>query len=743
MLLILTLNALLFTASMSQITGYGNTTVAYGRDSKYGCAVADPTGVLQVTWQRLFPDRSIENLATYNRRFGEHVNDPYRGKVIFTEAMLSSSSITLANVTWADESCYICSFNVYPDGSMRKQISVTLRKRRRRRKRLCSAALLQENQLQPYIANGDKTFTSSSNITLRLPAGWEGHVDCLLNSGAMGQRSERIPFSLPAREKPEEEGLSALVETQHTVMAAVGEESCLQCQLMQSKNVLQVTWQKVLPVGVDDIATYTRKFGQTVNAGFKGRVEFKTAGLQNCSINIMNVTERDEGCYRCLFNTLPEGAFIGITCLKIYELHGPFLHVVDSVVSCSATGRPAPTLTLTLPHNNSTTVANSNGTVTVTMTARLHDNSREVGCDARVLSSPHKEASMAIPEVKISSDDDGKTQSTSGTALVTATVVSVTFIIIIIVIIIIIIIVEREWLDMRLYSSVRLDYFRRSERSGRDPAHCDGSSGRESCLQCQLMQSKNVLQVTWQKILPIGEDNIATYTRKFGQTVNAGFKGRVEFKTAGLQNCSINIMNVTDRDEGCYRCLFNTIPKLHGPFLHVLDSVVSCSATGRPAPTVTLTLPHNNSTSVTNSNGTFTVTVTARLHNNSREVGCAARVLSAPHKEASMAIPEVKMSAIKGFKEDSRPDNSGVALVRIIVSVVLCSVCVAVAIIAFLVSEKDSEMTKSPQKSTKDSLEARTPLMTKVNELRLRWSSVKKEKPSETSNLKVKKNLFS
>ncbi|KAF3857257.1 hypothetical protein F7725_009116 [Dissostichus mawsoni] len=510
MLLILTLNALLFTASMSQITGYGNTTVAYGRDSKYGCAVADPTGVLQVTWQRLFPDRSIENLATYNRRFGEHVNDPYRGKVIFTEAMLSSSSITLANVTWADESCYICSFNVYPDGFKTEvhapssdpeeeeeeeevvfSCSATGKPAPTIQWEIPSEATHTHRQPITTVANGDKTFTSSSNITLRLPAGWEGHVDCLLNSGAMGQRSERIPFSLPAREKPEEEGkpaptikweipsqaththrqqmetrrlpaaatslcdsllvmflpetvppagLSALVETQHTVMAAVGEESCLQCQL----NVLQVTWQKVLPVGVDDIATYTRKFGQTVNAGFKGRVEFKTAGLQNCSINIMNVTERDEGCYRCLFNTLPEGAFIGITCLKIYELHGPFLHVVDSVVSCSATGRPAPTLTLTLPHNNSTTVANSNGTVTVTMTARLHDNSREVGCDARVLSSPHKEASMAIPEVKISSDDDGKTQSTSGTALVTATVVSVTFIIIIIVIIIIIIIVVKE-----------------------------------------------------------------------------------------------------------------------------------------------------------------------------------------------------------------------------------------------------------------------------------------------------------
>ncbi|KAI9525869.1 hypothetical protein NQZ68_002417 [Dissostichus eleginoides] len=238
MLLILTLTALLFTASMSQITGYGNTTVAYGRNSKYGCAVADPTGVLQVTWQRLFPDRSIENLATYNRRFGEHVNDPYRGKVIFTEATLSSSSITLANVTWADESCYICSFNVYPDGSMRKQICLTVQGISSFKTEVhapssdheeeeeegvvfsCSAtgkpaptiqweipseATHTHRQPITTVANGDKTFTSSSNITLRLPAGWEGHVDCLLNSGAMGQRSERIPFSLPAREKPEEE----------------------------------------------------------------------------------------------------------------------------------------------------------------------------------------------------------------------------------------------------------------------------------------------------------------------------------------------------------------------------------------------------------------------------------------------------------------------------------------------------------------------------------------------------------
>uniref|UniRef100_A0A3Q3JQN0 Immunoglobulin V-set domain-containing protein n=1 Tax=Monopterus albus TaxID=43700 RepID=A0A3Q3JQN0_MONAL len=85
-----------------------------------------PTGVLQVTWQRLFKDQSIENMATYSERFGQQINGPFLGKVIFTEASLNSTAITLKNVTWEDESCYICSFNVYPDGSKRKQACLTV-----------------------------------------------------------------------------------------------------------------------------------------------------------------------------------------------------------------------------------------------------------------------------------------------------------------------------------------------------------------------------------------------------------------------------------------------------------------------------------------------------------------------------------------------------------------------------------------------------------------------------------------
>ncbi|XP_076580066.1 OX-2 membrane glycoprotein-like [Chaetodon auriga] len=218
------------------------------------------------------------------------------------------------------------------------------------------------------------------------------------------------------------EGLTALIQTQQTVMAAVGHEVCLNCQLTQPKDVLQVTWQKHLPDGEKNVCTFNKYFGQRVNPDFRDKVKFKAAGLQNSSIVIRNVTKLDEGCYDCLFNTDPDGALTGSTCIRLYELHGPILHVRESnspeevVVSCSATGRPAPTVTLRvlqkdlhLSPSSPVKVPNSNGTVTVTTAAVLsvfHDSSTQVGCAVRVLSGPQMEAFMMIPEVKQSSAQD-------------------------------------------------------------------------------------------------------------------------------------------------------------------------------------------------------------------------------------------------------------------------------------------------------------------------------------------------
>ncbi|MEQ2223515.1 hypothetical protein ILYODFUR_037495 [Ilyodon furcidens] len=103
----------------------------------------------------------------------------------------------------------------------------------------------------------------------------------------------------------------------------------------------------------------------------------------------------------------------------VYELHEPILDArrsnspTESVVSCSATGRPAPSVTLTVLHQNlsfsqytSTSVTNSNGTVTITTTALLSAfSSTEVGCSVSVLSAAPRELLVTVPGLTETSED--------------------------------------------------------------------------------------------------------------------------------------------------------------------------------------------------------------------------------------------------------------------------------------------------------------------------------------------------
>ncbi|XP_039877795.1 OX-2 membrane glycoprotein-like isoform X2 [Simochromis diagramma] len=231
--------------------------------------------------------------------------------------------------------------------------------------------------------------------------------------------------------EPLKKALTAVIQTQQTVLAAVGEDAEFSCQLLENKDVLQVTWQKVSQDVETNVATYNKYFGQRVNDGFTEKFKFKHTELQNCSIVIRNVTEQDEGCYHCLFNTYPEGSLTGRPCLQVYELHEPVVDVRESnsteewVVSCSATGRPAPTVTLSVSQQdlsfsqyNTVSVSNTNATFTVTTTAVLsgsHRHSTQVGCAARVLSAPHREVMVTIPH---DDDDDDNDDYDDGRILV-------------------------------------------------------------------------------------------------------------------------------------------------------------------------------------------------------------------------------------------------------------------------------------------------------------------------------------
>ncbi|XP_055764318.1 nectin-4-like isoform X2 [Salvelinus fontinalis] len=208
------------------------------------------------------------------------------------------------------------------------------------------------------------------------------------------------------------EGFSQLVRTQHVVTATLGEDAHLSCRLMKPKDVLQVTWQKVTPGATENVATYNTRFGPVVNPPFQRNVEFEDEGLQNCSIVIRGVSRGDESCYKCLFNAYPDGAISGRTCLHINELYGPSLVITQTnnshtTLSCSATGRPAPTVTwdhienISLDKSTMAEVTHPNETVTVTITAmvassNLPDKDTRVRCVASS-GGAVKDFSMVIP----------------------------------------------------------------------------------------------------------------------------------------------------------------------------------------------------------------------------------------------------------------------------------------------------------------------------------------------------------
>ncbi|XP_039462543.1 OX-2 membrane glycoprotein-like [Oreochromis aureus] len=123
--------------------------------------------------------------------------------------------------------------------------------------------------------------------------------------------------------------LTAVIQTQQTVLAAVGEDAEFSCQLLETKDVLQIQWNKLFhwkgaANQEKNIASLDKIFGQRVNPEFIHKIKFKHAGLQNTSIVIRNVTKQDESCYQCLFKT-PEGSLTATTCLHLYDLYQPVL----------------------------------------------------------------------------------------------------------------------------------------------------------------------------------------------------------------------------------------------------------------------------------------------------------------------------------------------------------------------------------------------------------------------------------
>ncbi|KAJ8358452.1 hypothetical protein AAFF_G00438720 [Aldrovandia affinis] len=112
-----------------------------------------------------------------------------------------------------------------------------------------------------------------------------------------------------------------------------GHDATLSCEFTDHKKVLQVTWQKITSNSTVNVATYSERFGAKIMDPFRKHVQLRE-GLQKSSLLIRGVRRDHEACYRCLFNTYPDGAISSTACLKeVFELYDPMTEVTEMMSS--------------------------------------------------------------------------------------------------------------------------------------------------------------------------------------------------------------------------------------------------------------------------------------------------------------------------------------------------------------------------------------------------------------------------
>ncbi|XP_056309672.1 nectin-3-like [Danio aesculapii] len=129
-----------------------------------------------------------------------------------------------------------------------------------------------------------------------------------------------------------------------------GRDASLSCTLPFVSGIKQVTWQRVRAQDVHTLATFSERFKDNVDEDFVGKIIFQ-ASFNSTTIEIKNTTFEDEACYICSFKVYPTGPKRETLCITVKGISEITTAVnpadtsdPDVVVSCSATGKPAPTI---------------------------------------------------------------------------------------------------------------------------------------------------------------------------------------------------------------------------------------------------------------------------------------------------------------------------------------------------------------------------------------------------------------
>ncbi|XP_077200406.1 OX-2 membrane glycoprotein [Paroedura picta] len=445
----------------------------------------------------------------------------------------------------------------------------------------------------------------------------------------------------------------------HTAVA--GENVKLYCQLAESHDVIQVTWQKVHGKDKTNLATYSTTHGPKVLGKYQNHVRISQSGLSVSAITFHAVTVEDEGCYSCIFNTFPLGSIPGRTCLKVYVLMKPKVDVTltspDSTgkemldVSCSATGRPAAVITWKIPEHlriKPVQYVSHHPDQTVSVVSNFtHVPSKDlwknhIRC---LIQHPSLNATqeLTLPEF---GTEHAKRKVPGISAIVSFCILIVMFI-----------------LGLLAFSAFRCWRRIHTSATKQDLLHMvkeglhswwtfqgltmiiismrlcrvqgaivtedqEIELGGNVTLRCILTGSLELVQASWKKHTNKSSVNIATLSMNnthINEYIADEYRSRLRFTSSALNDTAITFWNVSTSENSCYECIFSLYPT--GPianktclyvhdfhaFLHhhVTDGLLNatCTATGFPTPAISWvgSTDEKNERKLENSNGTVSI----------------------------------------------------------------------------------------------------------------------------------------
>ncbi|XP_036059161.1 OX-2 membrane glycoprotein-like [Onychomys torridus] len=172
---------------------------------------------------------------------------------------------------------------------------------------------------------------------------------------------------------------SQMIKHNNYETAVLGRNVTIFCNLTSLANVEQITWQKIQGSLLQNIGTYSHKYGENILPPYVNRLHCKILEPNASFITIQGVTFEDEACYKCLFNTFPHGSHGEQTCLNILTVPELIITELQSIpgsedllnLHCSAVGKPAPGISIypsqaLMPTQEEYFTKNPNTTVTIT-----------------------------------------------------------------------------------------------------------------------------------------------------------------------------------------------------------------------------------------------------------------------------------------------------------------------------------------------------------------------------------------